>query len=87
MGKSHAGGLIDRATYELWCDVSELRNCVVHNNGIADVSLNIHLPNGVLVSMREGEMTGGNIRTYALVVRSVIDAYAAWCDAFLRKAR
>ena len=85
MGKSHAVGLIDRAAYESWDGLTEFRNCVVHNNGVAEQSREVVLSNGLTITMKAGEMVQGNLLSFPKAVYWVVDSFGVWCDAFLKR--
>jgi hypothetical protein len=82
-GISRDKGLIDQAALDQWNCLIELRNCIVHNNAIADVDLSVTFTNGAVVKMLNGQMTKGKEDVLAQLSRWAVQAYADWCDAFL----
>jgi hypothetical protein len=84
-GRSHARGLIGPEDQEGWSAVATLRNTLVHNNGIADTTLDVALGSGASVKMHAGTMAETTVGNAAKTVAWIVSAYATWCDAFLQR--
>jgi len=83
MGHSHTIGLISDADRDLWQFATELRNCIVHNNAVADRDMKIELGTGFVLEMSKGEMTQSSPRMATLLVNAILCAYSRWCDRLL----
>jgi hypothetical protein len=79
--------LVDAPTKELWDGAIRTRNCVVHNNGIADETREWKYSDALSIKMTDGQMTQGTMMTFPRLTRWVICAYAAWSDGLLAKHR
>lgn len=75
--------LIDKVDSELWEFAIELRNCMVHNNAVADRSMSLDLGDGFSIMMVAGQMTQSSPRRSILLQKAVILAYSRWCSAVL----
>ena len=83
MAASYRIGLIDEVDDAFWRAVTRLRNCLVHNNGVADGDMTISLHDGTSMQMVADEMTKSSPRQNSVVIKGVILAYGRWCDAML----
>ena len=83
MARSHRSGLIDDEDRDLWKFAIELRNCIVHNNAIAERNFRYDLGTGLTLEMNDGHMTQSTPRKSNLLLKAVVKSYARWCDAFL----
>ncbi|MPY01368.1 hypothetical protein [Salinivibrio sp. VYel4] len=79
MKRSHEKGLIDEAQLNLWKGASILRNSLVHNNGIAEDNKEFDYPD-VTVTLRNGEMTQGNLKLFALVSKWLLQEARVWLE-------
>jgi len=70
------------ARYELWVGITELRNALVHNNGVADKTASYIFPD-VRIEFSDGQMARGGILLFPALVDWVVDAYRDSCIAFL----
>jgi hypothetical protein len=84
IAKSREKGWLPIADETGWRGVIELRNTLVHNNGIAETTEDFALPNGPTISLVSGRMIQGNLRFLPEVTLWASDAFAKWADAFLR---
>lgn len=87
MRRSSEVGLIGDADAELWKFAVELRNCMVHNNAIAQLEMVLNLGGGFSMEMIAGQMTQSSPRRSILLQSAIISAYARRCDAMLSAAR
>lgn len=83
MKNSAQNGLINRSDMELWEFAVELRNCMVHNNAIAEKSVALEVGDGFRIEMVQGQMTQSSPRRGVLLQKSILMAYSRWCDALL----
>ena len=83
--KSADKGLIDSGTFRQWCDLLEIRNCVVHNNSISDVDKIIRFPDGLNIELKIDTMIEGNLRTFPALTHWMVNGYARWCASFLQR--
>src|SRR5712671_2576728 len=63
-----------------WEGVIELRNSMVHNNGIAEKTETYHLPAGPTISLYAGKTIQGELGLFAEVLVWSVEAFARWCD-------
>lgn len=82
LGASKDANLISQGTYDLWGGVIELRNTLVHNNGIADRTATYRFPD-FKVELRQGQMSIDGLVFFAALTDWMIDAFWDWCIAFL----
>lgn len=88
IGRSHAVGMIDAARMSEWEGLLEIRNMIVHNNGVADKDLTIALANGFSVGLRKGSLTMvSDMRDVPLAIDWIAQAYGDWCRAYLVRAK
>lgn len=83
MKKSLTAGLITAADEEAWKGLVQVRNLLVHNNGIADGDATFALPNGPTITLVAGAMTKASLEFFPQITLVTISAYARWSDAFL----
>ena len=68
-------GIVSPEDHRLWAQAIEIRNMLVHNNGIADRHTSFPLPRGS-ISASPGQMAQGNLHSFPLLTRWVIDSFA-----------
>lgn len=78
-------GIISEDERDKWYAVIELRNSLIHNNGIAEVDLNFQLQENLFILMNSGNMINANLRFFPQVHLWAIEAFSRWCDAFLTR--
>lgn len=83
MEESYANDIIDADDLELWVFATELRNCIVHNNAIADRSLKFQLDENLILEMSSGQMTQSSPRKTTKLIRAILIAYSRWSDELL----
>jgi hypothetical protein len=83
MASSHKAGIIGDTDAALWAYAVELRNCIVHNNGVAERTMKLNLGNGYTLEMVSGAMTQSTPRKSTLLTEAIILAYSRWCAAIL----
>ncbi|WP_430317786.1 hypothetical protein, partial [Pseudomonas nitroreducens] len=66
-----------------WTALVELRNCIVHNNAVADNDFAFELSNGVNWVFVKGQPIVATLRHFPLTIRWALEAYARWCDRVL----
>jgi len=81
--ESVTAGLIPAGDDHAWEGVIELRNILVHNNGIADATARYNIPTCQQINFVAGVMTSGNLRFFPEILCWSIGAFSRWCDAFL----
>lgn len=80
---SHDHKLISDADSLLWRFAVELRNCIVHNNALSEVSTTYDLGGGLVMEMVAGRMTQSTPRKATVFLREIVLAYSRWCDGML----
>lgn len=80
MKRSHEKGLINETQLNLWKGASILRNSLVHNNGIAEDNKEFVYPD-VTVTLRNGAMTQGNLKLFALVSKWLLQEARVWLES------
>jgi hypothetical protein len=70
----------------LWDGAIKVRNCLVHNNGVADEYAQWTFAPDLTVIFEDGKMSWGTMMTLPRLTKWVVHAYAAWCDAFLARS-
>jgi predicted nucleic acid-binding protein len=83
MRASAKKGLITADTDNLWTGAIAVRNCLVHNNGIADEDAEYKFPD-VTVRLESGKMPQGTLKFFPSLTNWTVTAFADWCRAFLR---
>lgn len=83
MAESLKAGIIPPTDATPWEAVSEVRNVLVHNNGIADRTVTYEMPLGPTVVLATGAMTQGNLRFFPELSLWCVEAFARWCDGYL----
>lgn len=79
---SATSGYIAPADVDLWVGAVEVRNTLVHNNGIAETSASYAFP-GATLTLQVGKMVQGKLDTFTALTHWATDAFARWCDRFL----
>jgi hypothetical protein len=82
MSASAEEGLITAHAGDLWAGAIAVRNCVVHNNGIADKDAEYEFPD-LTVKLASGSMAQGTLKFFPLLTNWAVTAFAQWCRAFL----
>lgn len=77
IGKSHAIGIINHENYELWEGLLNLRNILVHNNAISDITLKLKYQNAELI-LNEGQMMRANLKLFPNLMDWVVEAIEDW---------
>jgi len=77
MEKSKDSQLITSNDYDLWDGIIFLRNCLIHNNGIADKddTLTIRQMN---INCENGKMIQGNLDIFYNLTDTSVDLYNDW---------
>jgi hypothetical protein len=76
-------GRISATDETVWDGCSEVRNTIVHNNGIAERDLAFALPSGTQVQLQRGLMMRGNLRLLPELTQWSVEAFGRWADGFL----
>lgn len=63
--------------YILWTGAIRLRNCLVHNNCIAEET-NTYVYPEITLSVHDGAMTQGNLRMFAYLSKWLLDSTVRW---------
>ena len=82
--QSVLAGVIPATDESSWEGVIELRNALVHNNGIAEQTRSYAVPGTQGISFTSGQMTEGTLKFFPQVQFWTIEAFARWCDGFLK---
>ena len=82
MRASKDAGLVPEGVYDLWTGAIELRNTLVHNNGVADRTATYQFPD-VTLQLQAGQMARDGLLFFAAVTDWVVNAFRDWCIAFL----
>lgn len=80
-------GLIDTQRRPLWFGANDIRNRLVHNNGIGEDAKSWQFSSELTITMERDKMMRGDLMTFPRLVEWLVDAYAAWCDALLIKVK
>ncbi len=75
-------GLISAQTDTLWRGATEVRNSLVHNNGIAEKTITYVYP-GTTAVLKAGRMSQGNLLFFAALTEWMVNAFADWCEKLL----
>jgi hypothetical protein len=84
--RSKVRGLVAEDVKLLWDGCFKIRNCLVHNNGVADETAEWQFAPNLKVVFEDRKMSVGTILTTPRLSKWVIAAYADWCDKFLAAA-
>lgn len=84
---SEAVGILDKDSCDMWNAIIDLRNAVVHNNGVANCDASVKLSNGLHINMEAGKMIQGTLMHFPQATHWVLGSFSEWCDAFLGKIR
>ena len=83
MDASAKQSLISPETQKLWAGAIAIRNCLVHNNGIADKNAEYGFP-GLTVKLVVGQMAQGTLKFFPILTDWTVKAFADWCRTFLQ---
>ena len=67
-----------------WQGMIELRNSLVHNNGIAEKTENYTYPNCTL-TLENGKMTRGNLKLFPYLIDWLLDSSKEWITEMNKK--
>lgn len=84
MQRSRKLGWISNIDEKAWTALIELRNSLVHNNGVSSSNAVVVLPNGVTWSFLRGFQPEATLRHVPLTLDWAIGAFARWSNSFLR---
>ncbi|XRP96560.1 hypothetical protein ACO3UB_06320 [Methanocaldococcus sp. 16A] len=70
--------LITQDEKEKWDCLIDLRNIIVHNNGIADRNKKCRITNDLEIIFEEGKMTQGKLDTFIKSTNLAVDLYYNW---------
>ena len=77
MELSNMHSLITAEEKALWIGAVEVRNCLTHNNGIADCTMACSFPD-LTVQMSDGKMVRGTLDFFPRLTQWAIDAFGQW---------
>jgi hypothetical protein len=83
INESTTKGLVDANSSSLWQGAIKIRNCLVHNNGLADETAKWLFASDLTIEMNEGDMLTGTMMTMPRLTRWMVSAFADWGDRFL----
>lgn len=84
VNESVLAGVISDTDGQAWKGIIELRNMLVHHNGIAERTASHIIPGTQGIRYVTGQMTAGNLKLFPEIHLWSIEAFARWCDGFLR---
>jgi hypothetical protein len=79
-------GLVTSVDEDGWSGLIEIRNILVHNNGIADTNATHAFPGGPTIQLTAGAMTKANLRFFPELTLWAVEAFGRWSDEFLMLA-
>jgi hypothetical protein len=74
---SNERGFVADEDKSLWLGAVEVRNCLIHNNGIADCNANYSFPE-LDVQMVDGRVIRGTLHFFPRLTHWAIDAFSRW---------
>lgn len=74
--------LIDNSEYDDWENLIWLRNCIVHNNGIADCDKSFDIAG---IRAEEGKVLRGSLDSFVVLTEVAIERYFTWVKALIDK--
>ena len=77
MDVSKKKGFIDKSTYDLWIGLMNLRNSLVHNNGISSETVSYKYPE-ITIDVSKDNMIQGNLLTFGLLIKWLLNESKSW---------
>ena len=77
ISESYKRGLINKKQKESWDCLIDMRNIIVHNNGIADKNVKYSI-NDLEIIFEENKMTKGKLDTFIKLTNIAVDLYYSW---------
>jgi hypothetical protein len=77
ISESYKRGLINKKQKESWDCLIDMRNIIVHNNGIADKNVKYKI-NDLEIVFEENKMTKGKLDTFVKLTNIAVDLYYSW---------
>lgn len=77
MERSRAQRVLSDVEFSRWVGVIELRNCIVHNNGISEKTAKYVYPSCELI-LEDGRMTQGDLVLLPSLLGWMLDSYKSW---------
>lgn len=81
--KSQSENWIDDDLKKKLDDMIFFRNCLVHNNGIADEDRALFHPEGKLFQAKDGQMLQNDLKLFLGYACFACDAFRIWSESFL----
>ncbi|MGB0920149.1 MAG: hypothetical protein ACPG06_01575 [Alphaproteobacteria bacterium] len=75
--------LIEQSDGALFEGAVNVRNSVVHNNGVAQRTVTYKFENDLILDLQQDQMTQGSLLTFPKLTLWVIQKYAQWCQSLL----
>ena len=75
--KSNKMGIINNTELDFWTCILDVRNSLVHNNGIANKT-ELYNIDGIKVEFVQGQMITGQLDFFPKITDKSVDLYASW---------
>jgi len=86
MTNSEREGLVHASAKLDWDRLIDIRNCVVHNNAIADQTED-YVIGGINVVTTKGKMLQGKLDFFATLTEVAVDLYFEWITALVQRSK
>ncbi|OAE16615.1 hypothetical protein A2T76_10655 [Pseudomonas brenneri] len=81
--KSFKANIINENSQTLWQGLNQLRNCLVHNNGIPDKNRTYVIDDTMSFNMIKGKMISSTLLLFPTAIKALVHKYNEWACAIL----
>ncbi|HGY9634667.1 TPA: hypothetical protein ACOJPK_000056 [Pseudomonas putida] len=84
--ESFKENIINEESKTLWQGLNQIRNCLVHNNGIASNNKTYAIDDTITISMTKGEPISSTLSFFPTAIKALVHKYDEWARAILEKS-
>lgn len=81
--ESYNANIIDEDSQTLWQGLNQLRNAIVHNNGISNKNRTYIIDDTTSLIMTKGEMISSKLTFFPIIIKALTNKYNEWACAIL----
>lgn len=81
--ESFKANIIKEESKKFWQGLNQIRNCLVHNNGIANNNNTYSIDDTLTISMTKGEPISSTLSFFPIAIKALAHKYDEWARAIL----
>ncbi|CAI8773694.1 hypothetical protein EMIT0P43_170098 [Pseudomonas jessenii] len=86
IAESFNANIITEESKTLWKSLNDLRNCLVHNNGISEKNRSYVIDDTMTINMIKGRMISSTLCLFPATIKALVHNYNDWACAILDKS-